>query len=97
MAETKKRSKDKAPSFEAAMERLEEIVTELEAGDLTLDASLARYEEGLGAIRQCYALLDTAEKRIEALIKGEDGEATVQPFTPGEAPAEKAESSESGQ
>jgi len=89
MAETKKRPKDKALSFEAAMERLEEIVTELETGDLTLDASLARYEEGLRAIRQCYALLDTAEKRIEALIKGEDGEMSVQPFNPAEAPQDK--------
>jgi len=94
MAETRKRAKDKAPSFEAAMERLEEIVTELETGDLTLDDSLARYEEGLGAIRQCYTLLDTAEKRIEALIKGEDGELTIQPFAAGDNPPEKPSAEE---
>ena len=73
---------DKKVSFEETTERLEKLVAELESGDLTLDQSLARYEEGRLLIRQCYKLLQGAEQRIEALVKGEDGETRVAPFDP---------------
>src|SRR5262249_2190045 len=56
-----------APNFEQAMERLEAIVQELESGELTLDESLARYEEGTRLSKRLSKELDEAERRIESL------------------------------
>lgn len=83
MATRKKKAREdteEGVSFEQAVERLEQIVAELEGGDLTLDASLARYEEGRKVIGACYKLLEHAESRIETLIKGEDGQLRIEPF-----------------
>jgi len=55
------------PNFEQAMERLEAIVQELESGELTLDESLARYEEGTRLSKHLTRELDEAERRIERL------------------------------
>ena len=55
------------PSFEQALERLETIVQELEGGALTLDESLARFEEGTRLSQRLTRVLDQAEKRIERL------------------------------
>ena len=66
--------------FEDGLALLEKIVEELESGDLTLDESLARYEEGVKAFKQCHEMLRDAEKRVEALLKVEDGSAQVVPF-----------------
>jgi exodeoxyribonuclease VII small subunit len=63
-----------APSFEAALERLEAIVQRLEKGDLTLEDSLKLYEEGIGLSRLCHAKLEEAEGKIEALVKDARGE-----------------------
>src|SRR5262249_60602381 len=60
----------KLPSFETAIERLEVIVGELEGGALTLEESIARYEEGMRLTRQLTRGLEEAEKRIERLIEG---------------------------
>ena len=57
--------------FEQAIERLEEVVEELEGGSLTLEDSLARYEEGVRLSRRLTQTLDEAEKRIEKLVAGE--------------------------
>jgi exodeoxyribonuclease VII small subunit len=62
------------PSFEEAIERLETIVDELESGSLSLEESIARYEEGMRLSKQLTRTLDEAEKRIERLT-GEGGEA----------------------
>ena len=53
--------------FEAALAELEEIVKKLEAGDLTLEASLAFYERGVELSRFCHARLEDAERRVEIL------------------------------
>jgi exodeoxyribonuclease VII small subunit len=66
-------------TFEEALERLETIVEELEAGSLSLDQSLARYEEGMRLSRRLTRTLDQAEKRIERLVD-EGGEPTTRPF-----------------
>ena len=58
---------DEGPNFEQAMERLEAIVQELESGELTLDESLARYEEGTRLSKRLSRELDEAEQRIERL------------------------------
>lgn len=60
-------------SFEAAMQRLEEIVKLMERGELPLEDSLKLFEEGTALVRQCSGLLDTAEQKIVRLMKGPDG------------------------
>jgi exonuclease VII small subunit len=51
---------------------------------LTLDDSLARYEEGVKALKKCYEILRDAEKRVEVLLKSDDGEPKTAPFEPEE-------------
>jgi exodeoxyribonuclease VII small subunit len=66
------------PSFEQALERLETIVEELEGGALSLEQSIARYEEGVKLSRRLTQTLDRAEKRIERLTEM-GGEPTTVP------------------
>jgi len=55
-------------SFEAALERLEAIVAELESGELALERALAAFEEGVALSRRCAGDLEAAERRIEQLL-----------------------------
>ncbi|HOC59087.1 MAG TPA: exodeoxyribonuclease VII small subunit [Smithellaceae bacterium] len=57
--------------FEDALDKLEQIVREMEAGNLPLDSALKSFEEGIRLIRFCSAKLDEAERRVELLL--EDG------------------------
>lgn len=68
-------------SFEKALARLEGIVDQLEEGDVGLAEALSVYEEGVKHLRQCYQLLEQAERRIE-LLTGVDAEGNPvsQPF-----------------
>ena len=59
-------------AFEDALRELEEIVAQLEAGDLTLEASLALFERGQMLARRCNQQLDSARLRVEQLTA--DGE-----------------------
>ncbi len=59
--------------FEDALQRLEQIVDQLETGKLSLEESLKVYEEGVGLARRCAGYLDAAEKRIELLTRDENG------------------------
>ena len=63
----------KAMTFEAAMERLEEITRLLESGAEGLDESLKLYEEGVSLIRLCTQKLETAEQSVKVLQMREDG------------------------
>lgn len=66
-------------SFEQALERLEAIVDRLEQGELPLEEALAVFEEGVALTRRCAGELDSAERRIEELVR--DGEKwLVRPF-----------------
>ncbi|MCK4852022.1 MAG: exodeoxyribonuclease VII small subunit [Candidatus Omnitrophica bacterium] len=67
-------------SFEKALEKLENIVGELEKGDIPLDATLKKYEEGVALARMCQKKLDSARQKIELLVKGEDGEFVKKDF-----------------
>jgi exodeoxyribonuclease VII small subunit len=60
--------------FEEAMERMEEIVRELEDGQLELDASLERFEEGVRLYRQCLKKLEEIEGRVSVILSDEDGQ-----------------------
>ena len=63
----------KPKDFEDALKQLEGIVKELEDGELSLENSLARFEQGVRLARFCSGKLEEAEKRIEMLQVGEDG------------------------
>jgi exodeoxyribonuclease VII small subunit len=69
-----------APDFETALKRLEEIVKRLESGDLTLDASLELFEEGIQLSRLCHLKLGQAERRVEILLKNNEGVQQAVPF-----------------
>ncbi len=69
----KKKASTKEESFEEAMKKLEGIVTRLEGGDLPLEESLQIFEEGVRLTRVCADRLDQAEKRIETLVRNEQG------------------------
>lgn len=68
------------PSFEAALDRLEELVRSLEDGDLPLDDALKAFEEGVRLSRFCHGRLQAAERRIEILLQDQDGEIVPRPF-----------------
>ncbi|HEY3215610.1 MAG TPA: exodeoxyribonuclease VII small subunit [Candidatus Eisenbacteria bacterium] len=71
---------DAVLSFEQALERLETIVGELEGGELSLEESLARYEEGVRLSRRLSQTLDEAEKRIERLVEEPGEPPATRPF-----------------
>ncbi len=56
-------------NFEVAIKSLEQIVQELEKGDLNLDESVKKFEEGMALSKKCTKILEEAEKKITILIK----------------------------
>lgn len=66
--------------FEEAMKRLEDIVEDLEGGELPLEKSLKVFEEGMKLLTFCSEKLDEVEKRVSVLIKESDGRYTKKPF-----------------
>jgi exodeoxyribonuclease VII small subunit len=66
-------------TFEAALDRLESLVSRLEAGDLQLEEALAAFEEGVALSRRCAKQLAEAERRIEVLTR-EGDELLTRPF-----------------
>ena len=60
-------------SFEASLNELEQIVKQLEDGDLELEESLKLFEDGVRLSRECRERLTNAERRIEVLMKEADG------------------------
>ena len=67
-------------TFEESMTELEDIVTKLEAGDITLDASLELFEKGIKLAKTCQKKLDDAEKKVKILTTNEDGEMVAEDF-----------------
>lgn len=65
-------------SFETSLSSLEKIVRKLEEGDLTLEESLKLFEDGVRLSRECQERLNQAERRIEILLKDEDGNPVLQ-------------------
>ena len=66
--------------FEEALKKLESIVSKLEDGDLSLDESLNLFEEGIKLSRFLGKKLDQAERKIEILLKDEQGDIKPHPF-----------------
>ncbi len=80
MAKRRKQDAD-APTFEEALDQLQEIVAELEEGSGGLEQSLVRFEQGIGLLRTCYRTLEQAEKKIELLTAvDEQGNLITEPF-----------------
>ena len=70
-------------NFEEAMKKLEQITAELEKGDLSLDESVKKFEEGIKLSKECNKILEDSEKRINILINN-DGNITEENFLPKE-------------
>lgn len=66
-------------NFEQQLSQLEEIVTAMEKGDLSLEESLKAYEKGIALTRECQATLDEAQQRIDMLVE-RDGKLVEEPF-----------------
>ena len=82
-------AQEQTRTFEASLEALERIVRQLESGDLPLDKSLELFEQGIRLSRECQERLTQAERRIEILLRDNQGRPTVSPFT---APTENGSS-----
>lgn len=70
-------------NFEEEMKKLEQITAELEKGDLSLDESVKKFEEGIKLSKECNKILEDSEKRINILINN-DGNITEENFLPKE-------------
>ena len=70
-------------NFEEAMKKLEQITVELEKGDLSLDESVKKFEEGIKLSKEYNKILEDSEKRINILINN-DGNITEENFLPKE-------------
>lgn len=66
-------------TFEEGIERLEQIVRELEQKEVPLEEALSLFQQGIQMVQQCNRLLDHAEKQMEILLEGPDGELEVRP------------------
>jgi len=64
---------EKKQTFEASLKELEKIVRKLEDGDLALEESLKLFEDGVKLSRECQERLNQAERRIEVLLRDENG------------------------
>ncbi len=70
------------PDFETSLQRLDQIVQELETGQVPLDRAMGLFEEGLQVGRTCRGLLEAAQARVEKLLERADGSIETQPFEP---------------
>jgi exodeoxyribonuclease VII small subunit len=66
--------------YDQLVERLERLVAELEGGKLPLERSLETFAEGVKLAREAGRKLDQAEKRVEELLRAEDGSVASRPL-----------------
>ena len=67
--------------FESALEELEQVVEQLESGELSLEDSLAAFEKGVGLVRFCNQKLNEVEKKIEMLVRDKEGKLELKELT----------------
>lgn len=67
-------------TFEKSMKKLEQIVQELESGDLPLEEAMQKFEEGIKLSRKCSEKLDETEKKITILLQDQKGNVSEKPF-----------------
>lgn len=70
----------KKKTFETALKDLEEIVRDMESGDLSLEDAVKKYESGMKQSKFCLDLLDKTEKKISLLTKDHEGNLKTEPF-----------------
>ena len=75
-------AENKPVDFEKALAELETLVERLERGDVPLDEALRAFERGVALTRHCQACLQTAQQKVEILLK-RSGQPEVQPFEEG--------------
>jgi len=75
--------------FEKALAKLEQLVAEMEAAELSLDQMLAKFKEGVALAAACSKRLNEAERAIEILVKHEDGSVETKPFETESEPSEE--------
>lgn len=66
--------------FEEALKKLEKIVGDLENGNIPLEDALEKYQEGIRLSGVCQKKLEAAKKKVEILLKAEDGSLELKPF-----------------
>ena len=71
-------------TFEQSMKQLEQIVQELESGDLPLEKAIKKFEEGIQLTKFCARKLDETEKKITLLSEDENGNVAESPFPSGD-------------
>jgi exodeoxyribonuclease VII small subunit len=74
--------------FEDALARLEAIVVEMESGQLSLEDSMSRFEEGTKLANHCGTLLEATEKKVEVLLRDSEGGQQWREVAGGNAPAQ---------
>ena len=75
-----KQNEQQGKTFESSLEALEEIVGKLERGDRPLEESLELFEQGIRLSRECQERLSQAERRIEVLLRDQQGRPVVSAF-----------------
>ena len=68
------------PTLETAMQRVSEIVSSMESGDMPLEKLIESYEEGTALVKMCQENLDAAEKRIQIIARNARGEVSLEEF-----------------
>lgn len=71
----------KKKTFEKAMEQLEQVVADLEAGDIPLDKALQKFEEGMALSKYCADRLDETEKKVSLLLADSQGQLEAHDFS----------------
>jgi exodeoxyribonuclease VII small subunit len=84
-------------AFEGAMDRLEEIVEQMESGKMKLEELIVRYEEGMKLVKICQERLASAEQRIEIITRNNAGKPVVKEFEPAAEKERVAKPEEKGE
>jgi exodeoxyribonuclease VII small subunit len=91
------KKKEPGQDFEGAMDRLEEIVEQMESGKMMLEELIVRYEEGMKLVKVCQGRLASAEQRIEIITRNNAGKPIVKDFEPTIEKEHAAKSDEKGE
>lgn len=73
--------KKQQPDFETSLAELEALVQKMEQGELSLEASLEAFEQGIRLTRECQQRLEQAEQKVQLLVE-QDGQIQARPFDP---------------
>lgn len=71
----------KEKTFEESLNELEKIAQNIESGNLNLEQAIAEFEKGIKLSKECTEILDEAEKKINILVQGENGNLVEENFT----------------